>query len=75
MFETDPLDDFSEAFDALLGEGLVEVEPEAIRLTERGMFFADSVAGLLAWRRSQVLRLDGRTRALPLTEAAPEFMG
>ena len=75
LFESDPLDDFSEAFDALESAGLVEVDPEVLRLTERGMFFADSVAGLLAWRRSQLLRLESRSRGLPLSEAAPEFMG
>jgi len=30
--------------------GLVGVEAQEVTLTERGMFYADSVAGLLAWR-------------------------
>jgi oxygen-independent coproporphyrinogen-3 oxidase len=51
LFGTDPLDDFPDEFAALSGAGLLEETPQAIRPTPRGMFYADSIASLLAWRR------------------------
>lgn len=48
---------------ALEGEGLIEVTPAAVRPTPRGMFFADSIAALMAWRRSRRLRADDRAPA------------
>lgn len=79
-FGSDLLDDFAEAFEALAAEGLVEIEAATVRLTPRGMFHADSVAGLLAWPRARALRQGGvgrrgRARRLPTNEAAPAFMG
>jgi oxygen-independent coproporphyrinogen-3 oxidase len=56
LFGTDPLADFAGAFGALLDEGLLEVTATAIRPTPRGMFYADSVAALLAWRQIQARR-------------------
>jgi oxygen-independent coproporphyrinogen-3 oxidase len=56
LFGTDPLADFAEAFGALLGEGLLEVAATAIRPTPRGMFYADSIAALLAWRQINARR-------------------
>jgi oxygen-independent coproporphyrinogen-3 oxidase len=56
LFGTDPLADFASPFRALLKEGLVEVTPTAVRPTPRGMFYADSIAALLAWRQTQARR-------------------
>jgi coproporphyrinogen III oxidase-like Fe-S oxidoreductase len=50
-FGTDPLDDFPREFDALEREGLVRVSDASIEPTPLGMFFADSVAALLADNR------------------------
>jgi oxygen-independent coproporphyrinogen-3 oxidase len=51
-YGTDPLDDFPREFAALRRGGLIEVDDETIRPTAPGIFYADSIAGLLAWRRS-----------------------
>jgi coproporphyrinogen III oxidase-like Fe-S oxidoreductase len=56
LFGTDPLADFAGAFGALRDEGLVEVTATAIRPTPRGMFYADSIAALLAWRQIDARR-------------------
>jgi coproporphyrinogen III oxidase-like Fe-S oxidoreductase len=60
---------FAPELDLLDEAGLVERPPGALRLTERGMFFADSVAGLLA-ARAVVYR-----RAAGLNEPAELHMG
>jgi oxygen-independent coproporphyrinogen-3 oxidase len=63
-FGQDPVDAFAGEFEALRREDLVTMEARRIRLTPRGMFFADSVAGLLAWRRASVVRANpGLNRA------------
>jgi hypothetical protein len=51
-----PVTDFSREFQALQAEQLAEVTPEAIRPTPRGMFYADPIAWLLAFRRLRALR-------------------
>jgi oxygen-independent coproporphyrinogen-3 oxidase len=51
LFGTDPVDDFPRELGALAAEELVEIGQESIRPTARGMFFADSIAALLAWRQ------------------------
>jgi oxygen-independent coproporphyrinogen-3 oxidase len=51
LFGTDPIDDFPREFEALTRERLVRVGGGAIEPTELGMFYADSIAGLLARRR------------------------
>lgn len=56
LFGTDPLADFPGAFGALLDEGLLEVTPTAIRPTLHGMFYADSIAAMLAWRQIRARR-------------------
>lgn len=53
-------DDFAPQLAALAEADLVRLDPDAVRLTERGMFYADSVAGLLAHER--VTRLRSRRR-------------
>jgi oxygen-independent coproporphyrinogen-3 oxidase len=56
IFGADPGDDFPREFAALAAEELVEIGPRFIRPTPRGMFFADSIAALLAWRQIQAAR-------------------
>lgn len=74
-FGTDVVADHTSAFDALASAGLVEVDAASVRLTPRGMFYADTVAGLIAWQRSAVLRRrPGLAEGRPWRE--PEsFMG
>lgn len=55
-FGIDPVDDFPSEFAALRAEALIEMTPEAIRPTPRGMFYADSIAALLAWRQLRAHR-------------------
>jgi coproporphyrinogen III oxidase-like Fe-S oxidoreductase len=52
-FWTDPLEDFPREFGALLDEGLLEVTATTVRPMPRGMFYADSIAALLAWRQTE----------------------
>ena len=56
LFGTDPLEDFAGEFGALRDEGLVEATAAAVRPTPRGMFYADSIAALLAWRQVHARR-------------------
>ncbi|MBY0398390.1 MAG: Fe-S oxidoreductase, partial [Thermoleophilia bacterium] len=56
-FGSDPLDDFPEEFAALDREGLVTTTDDAIRPTNRGRFYADSIAALLARGRLRGRRL------------------
>jgi oxygen-independent coproporphyrinogen-3 oxidase len=51
LFGTDAIEDFSRELELLEKEGLVEVSRDAIRPTPKGIFYADTTAGLLAWRR------------------------
>jgi oxygen-independent coproporphyrinogen-3 oxidase len=64
LFGTDPVDDFPREWAALAAEDLVEIEPQAIRPTPRGMFYADSVSALLAWRQTRAARLQERPASL-----------
>jgi oxygen-independent coproporphyrinogen-3 oxidase len=61
FFRTDPIDDFPREFEALTRERLVRVSDKVIEPTEFGMFYADSIAGLLARRRLP----DARNRRSP----------
>jgi oxygen-independent coproporphyrinogen-3 oxidase len=56
LFGADPLADFGREFRALADEGLLELTPHVLRPTPRGMFYADSIAALLAWRRVHARR-------------------
>lgn len=73
-FDRDVVADFAPAWSAFAAEGLVELEPDAVQLTPRGMFFADSVAGVLAWPRVRELRRRG-LRMAASDDALPQFMG
>jgi oxygen-independent coproporphyrinogen-3 oxidase len=69
LFGTDPIDDFSREFDAFARERLVRVSSVDIEPTELGMFYADSIAGLLARRRFQDARDRRSLGALPVPDS------
>ena len=75
LFGHDMTDHFGPELDAIVSAGLGIVEDDAIRLTPRGVFYADAVAGLLASHRSQALRpaAGGRHTADLLGEEAHHF--
>ena len=56
LFGGDVIEAMSGEVKAAEAEALIEVSEDAIRPTPRGMFYADSVASLLARRRLQVRR-------------------
>jgi oxygen-independent coproporphyrinogen-3 oxidase len=56
IFGADLTAHFGEALHAVVDAKLATMDKEAVRLTPLGMFFADSVAGLLAWPRVEALR-------------------
>jgi oxygen-independent coproporphyrinogen-3 oxidase len=58
LFGADPIADFAGAFGALRNEGLVEVTESAVCPTPRGMFYADAIAALFAWRQIDARRRD-----------------
>lgn len=69
VFGSDLVGDFQPQFEALEQSGLVNINSDAVDLTAKGMFYADSVAGLLASDRVSQLRLGG----LPLANDPPVF--
>jgi oxygen-independent coproporphyrinogen-3 oxidase len=67
LFGADMLDEFPEEFEAIREAGLVEVTAEAVRPTPTGMFFADSIAAVLAspvLATNRAEQLDGKRRAI-----------
>lgn len=78
-FGVDPVDDFRPVFEACAHEGLLVIDDDAIRLTPRGSFHADSIAGLLAWPRALELRRrlaeQGAEAPVGPGESAGGFMG
>ena len=56
LIQSQMLDDFSAEVTALRTERLMESDGQAVRPTPRGMFFADSIAALFAWRQLVALR-------------------
>ena len=50
-FKSDICDDYAEELEPLAGEELLDVSSAAVSLTARGMFYADSIAAVLAHRR------------------------
>jgi oxygen-independent coproporphyrinogen-3 oxidase len=50
-FGTDIGDDYADELDVCEQQGLLEINPAAVTLTPRGMFYADSVAAVLAHRQ------------------------
>src|SRR5262249_24285968 len=63
LFESDPAIDYGGELRALEAEGLIEATPAALRPTPRGMFYADSIAALLAWRQTRRLRANSPVRS------------
>ncbi len=57
LFGSDPL---AELFAPHSAAGLVTITAARVDITPRGMFFADAIAGLLAWRRMQTFRIQDR---------------
>lgn len=57
LFQSDPLADFPLEFEELMAAGLLQADADTLHLTPTGMFYADTVAGLLAWRRVQGIKL------------------
>ncbi len=66
LFEMVPISDFPREFEALEQEELLRINDQTIEPTARGMFYADSIAGLLAW--GQVL--DRRNDTLFVNDVA-----
>lgn len=62
LFGTDVADDFPRETDVLVAAGLIEMDHLRWALTPHGMFYADTVAGLFAWRQVDHLRTLDRTR-------------
>jgi oxygen-independent coproporphyrinogen-3 oxidase len=61
FFGSDPLDDFRREFEAIERERLIAVTDKVIEPTPLGMFYADSIAALLAWKRHARANCDPRT--------------
>jgi oxygen-independent coproporphyrinogen-3 oxidase len=61
FFGSDPIDDFRPEFEAIEQEGLMSVTDDAIEPTGLGMFHADSIAALLAWKQHARASRDPRT--------------
>lgn len=72
FFGTELLTDFAQEWESLQNRRLVEVGEQTVRLTPRGMFYADSVAGLLAHQRVGQLR---RGTIKGANDAEKRFMG
>jgi oxygen-independent coproporphyrinogen-3 oxidase len=71
LFGADPLADFAGAFGALLDEGLLGATSNTLRPTPRGMFYADSIAALLAWRQTDARR-QGKSSSAVSSRGAEE---
>jgi oxygen-independent coproporphyrinogen-3 oxidase len=67
FFGSDPLDEFPRGFEALEDEGLIGIGDDIIEPTPRGMFYADSIAGLLTWKRQLLRESDQKLWNSPLT--------
>lgn len=78
LFGADLLEHFGKVIAAVEEAGLCVIESDALELTPRGMFFADSIAGLFSWRRVETLRpvaAGEHTRDLLNRRAVVDFMG
>jgi coproporphyrinogen III oxidase-like Fe-S oxidoreductase len=60
LFKRDLCLDFPAELEALLARGLVQLTESHLSLTPEGMFYADSVAGLLAWSQVERIRVMDR---------------
>lgn len=66
-FGAELADDHGDVIDAIIAAGLAEHASDDVALTPRGMFFADSIAGLLAERRVAELRASDGRMGVPRT--------
>lgn len=66
-FGTHPFSDFPDLFEVLLTAQLLSLKDQELQLTPKGMFYADSIAGLFAHMRIQELRLNDALRSLTPT--------
>jgi oxygen-independent coproporphyrinogen-3 oxidase len=62
-FGSDIAEHFPDVVRALSKARLIALTADSLQLTDRGMFYADSVAGLFAWRRAARLRRGGEDDA------------
>jgi oxygen-independent coproporphyrinogen-3 oxidase len=62
FFGSDPVDDFPREFEALEREGLIAVTDKTIEPSALGMFYADSIAALLAWKQHAQANRDNGTK-------------
>src|SRR5262249_2625346 len=70
-FGSGRVEDFLLEFRALAADRLTDQTAEEVRLTPRGMFYADPVAGLLAWRHVQSFRYRQRAAEAARQEGRP----
>ena len=68
-------DDFGSIISSLCSHQLVSIGGDELRLTERGVFFADAIAGLFASKRVRELRAADQLRVVPDPGAAEFHMG
>lgn len=61
LFESDVIEDFRTECEALADAGLMEMDDDSLRPTPRGMFYADSIAALWAWKQVRARRAQART--------------
>lgn len=62
-----------EVIAAIVAAGLAERHGDVLSLTPRGMFFADSIVGLLAERRVEQLRASGRPDGYSTTDVILDY--
>jgi oxygen-independent coproporphyrinogen-3 oxidase len=74
IFNQDPLDDFPFEFARLADMKLIEIDLEEITLTPKGMFFADTIAGIFAWRQTHLLRFRDAIKGIKVSTPRPAFL-
>ncbi len=74
IFNQDPVDDFPFEFTRLAELGLIEIGTEEIKLTPKGMFYADTIAGTFAWRQIHLLRFRDIGKGIKPTVLRPGFL-
>jgi oxygen-independent coproporphyrinogen-3 oxidase len=78
FFGRDPLEHFAPELEAIERHGLARLDAHEIALTPRGMFYADSVAGLIASHQVRIVRARearGRRARRDPNAAIPNPMG
>jgi coproporphyrinogen III oxidase-like Fe-S oxidoreductase len=75
VFDADVVDEFKDALLACLEAGLLTIDEARVSLTPRGMFYADTVVGILAARRSAIVRARGAGTSTMHMAVAPTRFG